>query len=111
MVAVSAHLRDDVRVDGALTHFLGRFVLDLRFVHTEDCGSLGWPPPSTEAPPTVSHKVCFPWFNVFPILRPPTVVVVVIVMAEDLKHLWVICCVFVSEKPKRIDFLSHFYAK
>ena len=34
---------------------------------------------------------------------------VVIVMAEHLKHLWMICCVFVSEKPKRIDCLSHFF--
>ena len=51
-------------------------------------------------------------FNVFPHLRPPTlVVIVIIVMAEHLKRLWMICCVFVSEKTKRIDFLSQFYAK
>ena len=35
-------------------------------------------------------------------------VVLVIVMAEHLEHLWVICCVFVSEKPKRIDFFRIF---
>ena len=42
----------------------------------------------------------------FPNFPPPTAVVVVIAMAEHLKHLWVICCVFVSEKPKRIDFFA-----
>ena len=44
----------------------------------------------------------------FPVLRPPTVVVVVIEMAEHLEHLWVICCGFVIEKPRRIDFFRIF---
>ena len=70
--------------------------------------SLKWPKTSYRIP---FPQVCLPWFNVFPNLRPPTIVVVVLVMAEDLTHLSMICCVFVSEKPKRIDLLSHFYAK
>ena len=51
-------------------------------------GSLKWPKISCRIPfPQVClHKVCFPWFNVFPNLRPRTVAVVVIAMA-DPKHL------------------------
>ena len=73
-------------------------------------GSLKWPKTSYRIPfPWVClQKVCFPWFTVFPNLRPPTIVVIVIVMAEHLEHLWVICCLFVSENPKRIDFFCIF---
>ena len=76
-------------------------------------GSLKWPKTSYRIPfPRVClQKVCFLDSMCFPVLRPPTVVVVVIEMAEHLEHLWVICCGFVSENPKRIDFFRNFMQK
>ena len=73
-------------------------------------GSLKWPKTSYRIPfPRVClQKVCFLDSMCFPVLRPPTVVVVVIEMAEHLEHLWVICWGFVSENPKRIDFFRNF---
>ena len=56
------------------------------------------------------QKACFPGFNVLPNLRLPTVEVVVVVVARKSSAFMddLLCCVFVSENPKRIVFFCIF---